>query len=300
MKIPAHTHPTPRRSDARTTERARAPRLLPAASEASRVEGQHTETTPPDAHTPDPPHARQLELCLLSEQDSTSDAPTGPATDPSGASGALMEPSLFYDPPYDNSLDDTFAWHLVKYLAPTSGLRYKVSAPAAGRLRPGIDFLVEQGTRRIAFMIDTPGAEADDRLHDGLLMGLGAVDVLYRFRAEDLSHRLHDVLYLASRWDPDLFSERGRINLNTLASPEARACQPGAADTSVQLRYTQADPAHSHAFDLQAPDAPRSTRCVVRRLSQQHATGWKAAYERAVEQVDAARAGATRRWAQSA
>ena len=61
--------------------------------------------------------------------------------------------------------------------------------------------------------------------------------MLYRFRAADLLYRPHDALHLAAMWDPSLFSERGRINLHTLASPEARPCRPRPNETTYQVTY---------------------------------------------------------------
>lgn len=122
------------------------------------------------------------------------------------------DPSLFYDPPYERPLDDEFAWHLVKYLSPVTRLEYR---PAD----VGVDFLVEVDGRRAGFQI-TGYAHAPlehlDQLDKQLVAG-GQLDVLYRFRAADVAHHIHDCLGAVLIRDPWLFSDRGAINLRSLS-----------------------------------------------------------------------------------
>lgn len=199
----------------------------------------------------------------------------------------LDEPSLFYDPPYADPLHDAFAWHLVKYLARGSGLRHQVEGPRVGTLALGFDFVVERGGRRIGFMCSaSPDGAEHDRRCDALRIGCGAVDVLYRLRTDDIEHHLNDVLLLVAKWDAALFSERGRINLHTLAHPAARAAQPHPTDTVVTVRYDATDTAPTDALRLQ-------------RLSRAHPEGWLPAYERAARQAGR-RPPAKHRWARSA
>ena len=76
-----------------------------------------------------------------------------------------------------------------------------------------------------SLVVDDAADEEQERYRDALVIGSGALDVLYRFRAADLLYRPHDALHVAAMWDPSLFSERGRINLHTLAitRPERRS-----------------------------------------------------------------------------
>lgn len=204
----------------------------------------------------------------------------------------LHEPALFYDPPYDGALDDSFAWHLVKYLAPASGLQYKVQGLIAEVPPLQVDFLVEQDERRIGFMCGTSEAGWEqDRLRDALFVGSGAVDVLYRFRAIDLERHLHDVLFVASKWDPELFSDRGRTNLEILASPDALRCHPTRIDMVVRIQYGEAK---SRRVAL-----PSET-LVVHRISRQHPAGWIPAYEAAQEEFGLSPGSRRKRWARSA
>lgn len=222
---------------------------------------------------------------------STDDARAHPARVHSSTPPLLDEPSLFYDPPYETSLHDEFAWHLVKYLKPGSGLRYRVDGPPLADLELTLDFLVEYGPLRVGFMC---GASADgvevDRLLDAVRMRHMGVDVLYRLRAGDVERHLHDALLLAAKWDAALFSERGRINLNTLATPEARAARPRPIDTVVTLQYEG---------EAAGPSGPTAS-LRIQRLSQAHPDGWMAAYERARAHFNMPPDSPAQRWARSA
>lgn len=198
----------------------------------------------------------------------------------------LDEPSLFYDPPYDDPVHDAFAWHLVKYLQRGSGLRHHVAGPSVKGLDLTIDFVVEYEGRLIGFMCGaSPEGDAHDRRCDALRIGRAAVDVLYRLRADDIEQHLHDALLLIARWDADLFSERGRINLHTLATPEARATQPRRNDTVLTVRYGEG--------------ISGSAALRVQRLSQSHPDGWMPAYEQACNDVGVSPS-AAQPWARSA
>jgi len=198
----------------------------------------------------------------------------------------LDEPSLFYDPPYDNPVHDAFAWHLVKYLQRGSGLRYHVAPPLVKGLDLAVDFVVEHEGRRVGFMCGaSPEGIVHDRRCDALRIGRAVVDVLYRLRADDIEQHLHDALLLASKWDADLFSERGRINLNTLATPEARAARPRRNEAVLTVRYSA--------------ESGGTSALHVQRLSQSHPDGWMPAYEQACKD-EGLSPSAARPWARSA
>lgn len=193
-----------------------------------------------------------------------------------GGGSPLSEPSLFYDPPYATPLHDALAWHLVKYLAPALGLRSH-PRPESSIPLPTADFLVESGRRRVALIL-TDSTSNDTEWHrDALWIGEGHADAVLRFRIADLEHRLPDALYLWTRWMPALFSERGRTNLSTLASPVA--CQPPrSSNRTVTLRYADSR-AHLCTL-LDVASLPPDT-LVVRRLLRQRPDVWRPAFERA-------------------
>ena len=220
----------------------------------------------------------------------------------------LIEPSLFYDPPYERPLEDEFAWHLIKYLRPIAGLRYqvKVETPCT---HAWVDFVVEHGARRIGFEIgsleeeigdDTSPDEDGERYRDALVIGSGALDVLYRFRAADLLYRPHDALYLTAQWDPTLFSERGQINLHTLASPEARPCRPRPHETVAQVTYQAPEiegevEGEAFAWPQDVPPV-----LVVKRLSRANPSAWMHAYDEALAHFSVSDERLEQRWAKSA
>ena len=214
----------------------------------------------------------------------------------------LIEPSLFYDPPYERPLEDEFAWHLIKYLRPIAGLRYqvKVETPCTNAW---VDFIVEHGARRIGFEIGNleKGDEEQERYRDALVIGSGALDVLYRFRAADLLYRPHDALHLAAVWDQALFSERGRINLHTLASPEARLCRPRPHETIARVTYAAPEEPVEASLNeemLWPQDVPPAL--VVKRLSRANPGVWLTAYDEALRHFGVSDERLEQRWAKSA
>lgn len=194
----------------------------------------------------------------------------------------LVEPSLFYDPSYDRPLDDDFAWHLVKYLQPISGLLYRepVTLPHA---EVELDFIIEHGPRRVGIAITRDGDFEDEDtmlLQDALLVASGALDVLFRVRAEDVARHLHDALFLMARVEPGLFSQRGRVNLHTLATPAARRAQPQRGEATLAV--------------------PADDGAVVHWLSTQHPEVWLPRSEHALDRFGITPDVWSRHWAKSA
>ena len=209
-----------------------------------------------------------------------------------------------HEPPYPGAVQDELAWHLVKYLRDDARLRSEVEVevppgPGHGPAFFTLDFVVEVAlsggeVRRIAF--ETAAGRTlrdhDRRLRrDATLLAHGAVDTIYRLRGSDLLHHMEDVLYLASQWDADLFSERGRINLRTLASAEARALTVRPEQPSVLVPYAldaaRADEApERHLWHVANGQAPH---VLVRRLDRRFETVWGPYAERPLQAVDAAR-----------
>ncbi len=216
----------------------------------------------------------------------------------------FLEPSLFYDPPYERPLEDEFAWQLVKYLQPITGLRYqvKVATPCAN---VWVDFVVECGTRRVGFEVGSLEDATDDdstetAYRDALVLGSGALDVRYRIRGADLLYRPHDALHVVAAWEPGLFTERGRINLHTLASPEARGCRVRLHETVCRIVYeapTAAGEVDGEAFDWPA-DVPADL--VVRRLSRAQPGAWMRDYDAALLHYGVSDEAVSRQWAKSA
>lgn len=151
-----------------------------------------------------------------------------------------------YEPPYAGALQDEFAWHLVKYLREDAHLQSEMPVERPGAFFT-LDFLVEapgpDGTvRRVTFECGGARTLRDGRRllrRDATVLATGAADAVYRLRGSDLLYHMEDVLYLASQWEgaDGVFSERGRINLKTLASPQARALRLRPEQASVLVTY---------------------------------------------------------------
>ena len=218
-----------------------------------------------------------------------------------------------YEPPYPGAVQDELAWHLVKVLREEARLRSEVEVevpashdwPEAGT-GPAfftLDLVVEVPVgdaggevRRVAFEAagGTSGRalrDHDRRLRrDATLLAHGAVDTIYRLRGSDLLGHMDDVLYLASRWDADLFSERGRVNLATLASAEARAVGVRPEQPSVLVPYALSDEdgasAERHLWHVANGQAPH---VLVRRLDRRFESVWGPYADRPLRRVEAAR-----------
>ena len=233
---------------------------------------------------------------------------------PSAASPVWAE-SLFagphYEPPYPGAVQDELAWHLVKVLREDARLRSEVeveipashdwprsgTGPAFFTLDLVVDVPVGDGqVRRVAF--EAAGGRGlrdhDRRLRrDATLLAHGAVDTIYRLRGSDLLGHMDDVLYLASQWDADVFSDRGRINLGTLASPEARQVTVRPEQPSVLVPYALPPPdalaeaasAERHLWHVANGQAPH---VLVRRLDRRFESVWGAYADRPLRRVDLA------------
>lgn len=149
-------------------------------------------------------------------------------------------------PPYDSPLEDDFAYHLTKYLEPTVFFvpQFEVKT-ICGTFR--IDFVVQSPMGLIGFECD--GKEfhdsSRDEWRDAMILGSNGVNAIYRLRGADLYYHIDDVIYVVSRWNPELFSQRGLLNLESLASDAVRSESEEYTKSVVFIRY--------HEDENQAP-----------------------------------------------
>lgn len=228
-------------------------------------------------------------------------APTAlPSLSPDWASALVAGPHFV--PPYPGAVQDELAWHLVKYLREDAVLQSEVEVeiPAGPDRAPAfftLDFVVEipvdgapGEVRRIAFEAGGGRTVADHerRLRrDATLLAYGVVDTVYRLRGSDLAHRIEDVLFLVSQWDADAFSERGRINLKTLASREARGVALRPEQPSVLVPYAAGDGTGDDAErDLWHVANGLAPHVLVRRLDRRFADVWGAYAEQPLRKVE--------------
>ena len=213
----------------------------------------------------------------------------------------LEEPSLFYQPPYRTMLEDELAWHFTKYLHDEAAFQdsAKIRTPYA---EFDVDFLVELGKQRIGFMcglMDSENELAQSGFKDALLIDAGGLDVLYRFRKEDLEHRLHDCLQLVAAWNPGLFSQRGLVNLDILSCEGAKAFK-ASYNTSLFIIQPEQSPIED-ALDGEAfywPDP--LPELVFRRMCRHYPAAWLYEYERALKHYGVSEDVLRQKWSRSA
>ncbi len=218
---------------------------------------------------------------------------------PTASLPLLAGPEVHVEPPYPGAVQDELAWHLVKYLREDAHVRSEVgvevpAGPGHGPAYFTLDLAVDVpvaglpgATRRVVFEAGSPGHGAlrdHDRLlrRDATVLAVGAADTVYRLRGTDLLHHMEDVLFLASQWESaadgatSLFSERGQINLRTLASPEARAIAVRPEQPSVLVPYAldpddAADAPERHLWHVANGQTPH---VLVRRLDRRLPAVW--------------------------
>ena len=193
----------------------------------------------------------------------------------------FREAALFYDPPYASPLADRLARQLVRHLKPSCGLQHETVA-LTPRNCFRLDFLIEtggdvRGIERAGLLLgERPEAEGAPNLYDALVVGSGAVDVLYRFDPEGLDTHLADALFLMGEHDRALFEQPERLR--------ARAAQGACAGTlrgpEVRLSYPSA-PVEVCSGEI--PQRPEERPdLVMRRLSAAAPAAWAADYRRAL------------------
>lgn len=91
-----------------------------------------------------------------------------------------------------------------------------------------IDFVVETPTGRIGFECDGRDYHDSyrDEVRDSLILGTHCVDTIYRFPGSHVTFAVHDLLFIATLYDPAVFSERGRKVLHSQACDSIREHDP--------------------------------------------------------------------------
>jgi len=130
-----------------------------------------------------------------------------------------MRPPAF-NPPYDSPIEEIFACEFVKYANKSVDLIAQYNTPTiCGNFIIDFIAILENG-RTIG--IECDGKEFHDQgrdeWRDAMILGDTKVDSIYRFRGQDIFHKIHDCFYLMLKIDPALFSERGAINIYARAS----------------------------------------------------------------------------------
>jgi len=162
---------------------------------------------------------------------------------------AMSKDAPTYRPPYESPIEDDFAYNAVKYL------RKDVNLVPQQRIRTycrtfRLDFLIESGKRRVAVECDGKAFHqtARDLARDTLILGSSAVDTIFRLQGSNIYYRIGDCLFLLSRYVPELFTDRGLANLETLAAPETRAQADVHATPFVSVEHSVIDDEEAGIF----------------------------------------------------
>lgn len=145
-----------------------------------------------------------------------------------------------YSPPYDSPLENEFAYQIVKHLDMTVDFRKQHHIETICGLFI-VDFVaVSSSGRQVGFECD--GKEfhnaSRDEWRDAMILGSEKLDAIYRLRGADIVHQLDNILLLLSRCESELFSERGRRNLISLAHPEVRNFEINPEETSFHVAFS--------------------------------------------------------------
>lgn len=128
-------------------------------------------------------------------------------------------PPNHFNPPYESPIEQAFAWRARTTLREDLSIQKQAwVSTIGGRFR--LDFLIEHNGRKVAFECDGKNFHDwyRDRWRDALILADAQCDVVYRLSGRDLWLRTDDLMYVLSRLEPQLFSERGHMNLRHLAS----------------------------------------------------------------------------------
>lgn len=170
----------------------------------------------------------------------------------------LREPQPTIEPGvYESPIEHAFAHHATKYFR--RGLWLQTQVPA--------------GPFRLDFVFNDIGFECDgydfhssraqiarDTWRDEQILASCVVRVVYRIPGRCLIYRPEDCFYAISRWDRELFSNRGLVNVEQLASREIqRRCERGLT-SPLHFQY------HHDATDEDPPDL--TSFAIVRKTAR--------------------------------
>ena len=216
----------------------------------------------------------------------------------------LEEPMLFYQPPFSSMLADDLAWYFARFLADEAGIQEqsRVQTPFAEFT---VDFFIELNKHRIGIMLghlDNDNERAESSFKDAMLIDSGGLDVIYRFRNYDLEERLYDCLQVMSRWNPNLFSYRGRVNLETLSSTETRSFEPSYSDSlfTVPINSSMKEDFFMDEYFVWPSQEAKMSELFFRRMSRQYPAAWLHEYERALVYYGVSPEMLRQKWAKSA
>jgi very-short-patch-repair endonuclease len=154
-----------------------------------------------------------------------------------------------YAPPYDSPIEDEFAKRIVTLLPSSAEWipQFEI-ATQCGTYR--IDFVCKFGKRTIGFECDGKKHHAGevererDRWRDALMMGTGKVNAIYRIPGSRIFYQPDRVIYLISRGEPSLLSERGEKIVTSVVRPDVISVERFESASFLQYRWYPDSLAH--------------------------------------------------------
>jgi len=144
-----------------------------------------------------------------------------------------------YTSPFESPLEEVFDHNIIKYLDDRVTLYTQVEINTiCGKFR--LDFLAQTPKgMKVAFECDGKEyhEESRDEWRDAMILGANEVDAIYRIRGSDITYHVEDIIYIISQWNPEIFSSRGLINLDILASSEIKLRKFNPFETSAIVTY---------------------------------------------------------------
>ncbi len=149
-----------------------------------------------------------------------------------------------YKPPYDSPIETEFAYHFItKYAADDLEFIPQCEVNTiCGRFI--LDFVLRlQNGCQVGIECDGQAFHDTwrDEWRDAIILGEKHVDAIYRLRGYDITYHLDDILYIMSQLESNLFSFRGKLKLERLATDEARR-----SVYDIEEQYLRVDYENSH------------------------------------------------------
>jgi very-short-patch-repair endonuclease len=120
----------------------------------------------------------------------------------------------------DSPIEEKLAYHAIKYISDDTELISQFGIKTiCGEFR--VDFIIRDN-KGLCVAIECDGRnfhdEHRDEWRDAMILGDSDISAILRFKGADIQYHIKDLLYLTAKAYPQFFSERGRINLEKLAS----------------------------------------------------------------------------------
>jgi len=123
---------------------------------------------------------------------------------------------------FESPIEQEFGIQLHKWISDDCELLTQQTVVTQwGRFR--FDFVCNAAARRVVFECDGKEFhdEFRDELRDAVTLGGGFADAVYRIPGYSIMYHLEQSLFVISQFEPQLFSDRGRMSLQILAGEEA-------------------------------------------------------------------------------